>query len=335
VTEHRGDRFQAHAAVDRLGGQRVPELVGVDVGQPGGGASLVDVAGDGVPVGRLAVFPRQQQGIAGGDVTGAVVVDQGDQVRVQRQVAVLAELAGRDVQPRAGADVHDRISAQRGVFADPQSGAQQHFHGDAHQQALVVLRGAQQFRGGGVVEGPGQRVVLARQVTGEHRHPGRGLIPAPFIETDEEHPQRAEPVGDSRGGQPRLVLPGPGGEPRLVILDVAAGDLRGAGHIGCGLGQEAGETAQREVGAADTARPQHAADLGQVAEHRGRDLRDGGLEVGPGGQRAHPVAASLPQRAHRRLLVRPAPGLPAKTCASITSAALRYWAASQSSARCR
>ena len=66
VAEHRGDRLQAHAAVDGLGGQGVPELVGVDVGQPGGGAGLVDIAGDGVPVRRAAVLPRQQQRVATG-----------------------------------------------------------------------------------------------------------------------------------------------------------------------------------------------------------------------------------------------------------------------------
>ena len=336
MAEHRGDGLQAHAAVDRLGRQRMPELVGVDMTQPGGGGGLVDVTGDGMPVGWLAVLAGKQQGVAVGDVTGAVVVDEGDQVRVQRQVAVLAQLADRDVQPRAGADVHDSISAQRGVLAHAQPGAQQHFHGDPHQQALVVLRGAQQPGGGAVVEGLGQRVVLAGQVAGEHRHPGRCFVPAPFVEADEEHPQRAEAVGDGRGGQGRLVLPGPGGEPGLVVLDVRAGDLRGAGHLGRGLGQEAGEGPQREVGAADAARAQHAADLGQVAAHRGRDLRDGGLQVSPAGQRAHPVGAP-PRPAHRQFPV-PAPGpagWPAKTCASITSAALRYWAASQSSARCR
>jgi hypothetical protein len=63
MAEHGGDRFQAHAAVDRLGGQGVPELVGVDVRQPGGRARLVDIAGDGVPVGWLAVLPGQQQGV--------------------------------------------------------------------------------------------------------------------------------------------------------------------------------------------------------------------------------------------------------------------------------
>jgi hypothetical protein len=181
MAEHGGDGLQAHAAVDGLGGQGVSELVGVDVGQPGGGAGLVDVAGDGVPVGRLAVLPGQQQRVGRVDVAGAVVVDQGDQVRVQRQVAVLAELADRDVQPRPGADLHDRVRAQGGVLADPQPGAQQHFHCDADQQPRVVLRGSQQFGGAGVIQGLGQRVVLAGQVAGEHRHPGRGIGPAPFV----------------------------------------------------------------------------------------------------------------------------------------------------------
>jgi hypothetical protein len=106
VPEHRRDGLQAHPAVDGLGGQRVPQLAGVDAGQPGGGAGLAVVAGHGVPAGRLAVLPRQQQRVGRAGITGSVVIDQGGQVRVQRQVAVLAELADRDVQPRPGADLH-------------------------------------------------------------------------------------------------------------------------------------------------------------------------------------------------------------------------------------
>jgi hypothetical protein len=244
-----------------------------------------------VPVGRLAVLAGQQQRVRRVDVTGAVVIDQGDQVGVQRQVAVLAELADRDVQPRPGADLHHGVRAQGGVLADSQPGAQQHLHGDADEQPLVGLRGAQQLRGAGVIRGPGQRVVLPGQVAGEHRHLGRGLVPAPFVQADKEHPQRAQPVNDGPGGQPGLVLPGTGGEPGLVVLDAAAGDLRGAGHLGRGQGQERGERSQGQVRAADAARPQHAADLGQVAAHRGGDLRDVGLQVGPARQRAHPVSA--------------------------------------------
>jgi hypothetical protein len=99
-------------------------------------------------------------------VTAAVVVDERDQVGVQGQVSGLVELADRDVQPGAGAYVHDRIGAQGGVLADPQPGAQQHLHGDPHQQAVIALGGAQQFRGGAVVEGFGQRMVLAGQAPG-------------------------------------------------------------------------------------------------------------------------------------------------------------------------
>jgi hypothetical protein len=90
----------------------------------------------------------------------------------------------------------------------PQAGAQQHLDGDPHQQPFVGLGGAEQLRGGGVVEGLGQWVVLAGQVAGEHRHPGWCLVPAPFVDADEEHPQRGEPMGERRGGDPGLVLPG-------------------------------------------------------------------------------------------------------------------------------
>jgi hypothetical protein len=58
------------------------------------GAGLVDEPGDGVPVQRPAVLPRQQQRVFGRDVRDAVVVDQFDQLWVQRQVAVLTELPG-------------------------------------------------------------------------------------------------------------------------------------------------------------------------------------------------------------------------------------------------
>jgi hypothetical protein len=180
--------------------QGVAQLVGVDVGEPRGGAGLVDHAGDGVPVQRPAVLPREQQRVGGGvDVAGPVVLDEGEHVRVQGQVAVLVELADRDVQPRAGADVHEGVGGQGGVLADPQPGAQQHLHGDAQEHPGLGLGGAQQPRGARVVQGLGQGPVLAGQVSGEHRHPVRGVVPAPLGDPDEEHPQRAEPAGD--GGQ--------------------------------------------------------------------------------------------------------------------------------------
>ena len=165
-------------------------------------------------------------GCPGGTWAVRYCVDQHHQLGVQRQVAVLAELADRDVQPGCGTDLDHGVGGQGGELADPQPGAQQHLDGDPDQQPVVVGRGAEQLRGGGVVEGLGQRVVLAGQVAGEHRHPGWRLVPAPLLDADEEHPQRAEPVRQRGGGEPGLVLAGPLRQPGLVVLDVAAGDLR-------------------------------------------------------------------------------------------------------------
>ena len=52
-------------------------------------------------------------------VLGSVVVDQRDEVGVQRKVAVVVELADRHVQPGCGTDVYDGVGRQRGVLADP------------------------------------------------------------------------------------------------------------------------------------------------------------------------------------------------------------------------
>jgi hypothetical protein len=221
-------------------------------------------------------------------VGGPVAVDEGDQLRVQRQVAVLAEFADGDVQPRAGADHDHGTGREAGVLADPQSGAQQHFHGDAHQQAAVGLGGAQQPGCGGVVEGLGQRPVEAGQVAEEHRRPGGRIVPAPFADPDEEHPQRAEPLRDRGRCHGGLVLPGPGRQPGLERLDMRAGDL-GKTQARGGFGQERGKAAQRAVGVHHAARPQHAADLLQVAAHRPGHARNQDAQLIPGRQQQRPA----------------------------------------------
>jgi hypothetical protein len=71
---------------------------------------------------------------------------------VQRQVAVLAELADRDVQPGAGADLDNSVRMQRRELTDPQASAEQHLDGDPDQETVVVVRSAEQLCGGGVVE---------------------------------------------------------------------------------------------------------------------------------------------------------------------------------------
>ena len=48
------------------------------------------------------------------DVPGAAFADQLDQLRVQRQVAVVVQVAQRDMLPVAGADLHHRVGVQVG-----------------------------------------------------------------------------------------------------------------------------------------------------------------------------------------------------------------------------
>jgi hypothetical protein len=155
-------------------------------------ASAVDHPGDAVTVQRAAALVGQQQGVLGVDERGAVLLDAGDQVRVQRQVPVLAQLADRDVQPRCGPDLNDSVGLQCDVLADPQAGAKEHLDGDAYQHAGVGLGGTKQSGRGRVVERLGQRVVDARQVAEEDGDPGGCLGPVPFLDPDEEHPQRPE-----------------------------------------------------------------------------------------------------------------------------------------------
>ena len=219
----------------------MPELVRVDVGEAGGGAGFVDQPGDGVPVQRAAVLAGQQQRVVGGDVGGAVVADEGDQVRVQRQVPVVVQLADRDVEPVSGADEHDRVGGKRGELADAQSGAQQHLHHDADQHPRFGLSGAQQLGRGGVVEGFGQRVVLAGQVAGDDRHPVGCVGPVPLADAHEEHPQGAQPVRQRRGSEPGRGAAGADRKPADEVLDVATVDVRHGANLWCVFGQERGQ----------------------------------------------------------------------------------------------
>src|SRR5450759_4108677 len=98
---------------------------------------------------------------------------------------------------------------------------------------------------------------------------------------------------------------------------------------------EPGKGPQCHRSVVDASRAQDAPDLLQVTAHRFDHLRCGGFELLPGRQRRQTVAAQRRWRAHRPPPVPVGTGCAANTWASMTSAALRYWEASQSSARCR
>ena len=95
MTEQRGDRVERHAPVDGLGCQGVAEPVRVEVADPGATAEEVAHACDGVSADGLAVLGEQAaRGVGWGG--GAPVLDELDEVGVQGDVAVVAQLADRD-----------------------------------------------------------------------------------------------------------------------------------------------------------------------------------------------------------------------------------------------
>ena len=65
VAEQCSDGFQAHAAVDGLGGQGVPQPVRVDTGNASSASDPVDDAADAVPVQRSAVIGDQAPVVRG------------------------------------------------------------------------------------------------------------------------------------------------------------------------------------------------------------------------------------------------------------------------------
>ena len=124
VPEQRGDRLEAHAAVDGLGRQGVPELVGwtcpIPAAVGGGVDGVVDPgAGDG-----SAAVGEQQPAVLPVGSGREPLIDHGFQLRVQWDVAVVVEFADRDPQPVGGADLDDGVGgeAEEFPFAHPGAG---------------------------------------------------------------------------------------------------------------------------------------------------------------------------------------------------------------------
>ncbi len=94
VAEQSGDGFEAHPAVDRLGGEGVAETVGVHVVDPGDGADPGDDAVDGATIDRVVMVSEQTPAPA--NVLAVVGGPLGEEVNdfgVHGDHAVVAELA--------------------------------------------------------------------------------------------------------------------------------------------------------------------------------------------------------------------------------------------------
>ena len=170
-----GDGFQPHAAVDRLGGEGVPQPVRVDAGNPGGAADAVHDPSDQVrgPAGRGG---RRSDAVAA-DVVEVSRGPGGEQASatfgVRRHVAVVAELAQRDAQPVPGADQHHRIGVEIGQYAGPHPGPGEQFDHEPVTGVGAGPRGGHQFRGVAVVEELWQRLGFFGDVPCDHWVAGR------------------------------------------------------------------------------------------------------------------------------------------------------------------
>jgi hypothetical protein len=67
------------------------------------------------------------------------VAEQRDQLRVQRHVAVVTQLAQWDAQPVVAADLHHRVGLEGDQLTDPHAGASQQLH---HKPIPRIAAGA-------------------------------------------------------------------------------------------------------------------------------------------------------------------------------------------------
>src|SRR5206468_5367944 len=99
MAEKGGYRLEAHAPVDGLGGQRVPEPMRADVADSGGAGGFGDGPVDAALPDALAVLGEQVGGAQAGGPRGEPGVEEVFELGVQRDVTVGAELAEWHVQP--------------------------------------------------------------------------------------------------------------------------------------------------------------------------------------------------------------------------------------------
>jgi len=120
MAEHRRDRFQAHATVDRLRRQRVAQLVRVHVSEAGGGGDTGDDASDAVPIQQLSVV---QQTAVHGRMPCGPVGEQTGGVGMQRHVAVVVQFADRDPQPWCAVELDHSVALEGAQLAGAHPGA--------------------------------------------------------------------------------------------------------------------------------------------------------------------------------------------------------------------
>jgi integrase len=285
VPQQRGQRFEGHATVDRLGRQSMPEAVGRNMTDASRFRGLGDCPIDAAFADALAVLDEQVAAAQAGGSSGDPGVEEILELGMQGDVAVGAQFPERHVQPVRGADLHDGIDCEIEEFALAQACAGQELHAQSHERVVGGACGLQQLGERGVVEEAGQRVVTQRQIAGEHEHAGGGVVAVPFGEPLEAGAQGAKVFGETDLGQPGAAGRGPGGQVQLVGLNVCPTQVGDAEHLGGIHGQPAGELAQHALNAHHRRGPQRQPGLGDITgEGGGQPWRDRSPLGGPLGR---------------------------------------------------
>jgi hypothetical protein len=171
----------------------------------------------------------------------AVVIEEGDQLRVEGDIAVIVQFADRDPEPIAVADAGDGIGLELAQLAHTHPRAGQQFDCDPTGNTRLGGQSTHEPCEVGVVEEAGQGFGAARDVTEKDRDFGRRVKPVPLGDADEEHTQHPEPAPERRLPQRRPTPARLGVLPQFERLDMRPVDIGHTGQSGVVAHQEPGE----------------------------------------------------------------------------------------------
>ena len=191
-----------------------------------------DHAGDAMAVDRGNAVGEQAPGAGDVDGVGLLpVVDQRDQGRVERDVAVVAELADGDVQPVVVADFDDRIGGQVAELTDTHRGPCEQQDAELAERVGFDLGVVHERCHLGVVEELRQRLGAWWDVTADDRVAAGCVVELPVDDPIEEHLEVTQPRPD-RVDRQRLTggVMGVGDQLELERFDVRTTDVGGASN---------------------------------------------------------------------------------------------------------
>jgi hypothetical protein len=122
VSEQCGDRLEAHAPIDGLRRECVPQLMRVDMADSRCGSSGLDCLVDSGTWDRATAISEEQWTVLPVRSPLEPCVDHCFELGMQGDVPVVVKLADRDAEPVGGSDLDDRIDCQVEEFTFAHAG---------------------------------------------------------------------------------------------------------------------------------------------------------------------------------------------------------------------